>query len=175
MKANLLSILCGAAFVAISSPTLRAAPPPTPASALQSQPSTADNRQLEQMQARMKLLQEQMRRIREAKTPAERSKFLREHMHTMLEQMRAMRSMGGSMMSGMMGHGMMGGGMMRGGMGGGMRGEGMMGGGNTAATPAERRQWMQDRLDMMQMMMEQMMGQMQAMQGMTMREQGPHR
>ena len=156
MKANLLSILCGAAFVGISSPTLRAAPPPTPASALQSQPSTADNRQLEQMHARMKLLQEQMRRIREAKTPAERSKFLREHMHTMLEQMRAMRSMGGSMMSGMMGDGMMGGGMMRGGMGGGMRGEGMMGGGNTAATPAERRQWMQDRLDMMQMMMEQM-------------------
>ncbi len=151
MKANLLAILCGAAFVAISSPTLRAAPPPTPASAVQRQSSTADNERLEQMQARMKLLQEQMRRIREAKTPAERSKLLREHMHTMLEQMRAMRSMGGSMMSG------------------------MMGGGNTTATPAERHQWMQDRLDMMQMMMEQMMGQMQAMQGMTMREQGPHR
>ena len=165
MKTNPLAILCGAAFVAISSPTLRAAPPPTPASAVQRQSSTADNERLEQMQARMKLLQEQMRRIREAKTPTERSKLLREHMRTMFEQMRAMRSMGGGMMSGMMGHGMMGGGMMR---------EGMMGGGNATATSAERRQWMQDRLDMMQMMMEQMMGQMQAMQGITMRESSEH-
>ena len=116
----------------------------------------------------MRVMQEQMYRLHEAKSPAERSKLLREHMHTMLEQMRAMRAMGGGLMCG---RGMMGGGMMEGraggcgSMGAGMMGSGMMGGGNSAATPSERRQWMQDRLDMMQMMMEQMMGQMQAMGG----------
>ena len=128
------------------------------------------------MQARMKLMQEQMRRIREAKSPAERQKLLREHMQSMMEQMRAMRALGGGKMSGMMGGGMMGGGMMSGrNMGGGMMHGGMMGAclatgasGGKSATPVEQRECLQGRLDMMQMMMEQMMGHMQEMQGMGM-------
>jgi hypothetical protein len=120
---------------------------------------------LNAMEARMKLMQEQMRRIRSTKSPELRATLLREHMHTMMEQMQAMRAMGGRMMSGMMPRGMMGSPLM---------GHGMMGGGNRNAPSAEQcqrmhdrmRDQMQNRLDMMQLMMEQMMGQMQAMQGM---------
>jgi hypothetical protein len=163
----------------MSAPMLRAAPPP-PQSSAQAESSTPDqvsSTQWQQMLSRMKVMQKQMYRIRRAKSTAEREKLLREHMRTMFEQMQAMRAMGGSMMSGMMGRGMMGGGRMGGGMmGGGMGGGGMMGGatisglrgGSQGTTPDERKRWMQDRLDMMQMMMEQMMEQMQAMQGMGM-------
>ena len=133
----------------------------------------------------MKLMQEQMRRIRATKSPEVRATLLREHMHTMMEQMQAMRAMGGRMMSGMMPRGMMGGSSMGHGMmmAHGMMSEGMMGGGNRHAPSAEQcqrmhdrmRDHMQNRLDMMQMMMEQMMGQMQAMQGMPMEGKGPLR
>ena len=126
-------------------------------------------------------MQEQMRRIRATKNPEVRARLLREHMHTMMRQMQAMRAMGGPMMSGMMRRGMMGGISM---------GHGMAGGGNRQVSGAKRHPWsenrmpdhmqdrlammrmmmeqnhMQDRLDMMQMMMGQMMDQMQAMQGM---------
>lgn len=122
----------------------------------------------------MRLLQEQMRRIRETTNPAERSRLLREHMQTMIAQMWAMRPMGGQMMYGIMGRrGMRGGMRGREPMGGGMMGYGAMGGGNTGEMPSRQRQWIQDRLDIMQMMMEQMMGQMQAMEGMYM--SGPRR
>ena len=118
----------------------------------------------------MKLMQEQMRRIRATKSPELRATLLREHMHTMMEQMQAMRAMSGRMMSRMMPRGTMSGPSMRQGM----MGQGMMGGGNRNAPSAEQcqrmrdrtRDQMQNRLDMMQLMMEQMMGQMQAMQGM---------
>ncbi len=134
---------------------------------------------LSAMEARMKLMQEQMRRIRETKSPEMRAKLLREHMHTMMRQMQAMRAMGGRMMSGMMPRGM----MDSPSMGHGMMGDGMMGGGNRPAPSAEQcqrmhdrmRDQMQNRLDMMQLMMEQMIGQMQAMQGMPMEGTGPHR
>ena len=105
------------------------------------------------MQARMRLMREQMMRIHEAKSAAVRDRLLREHMQTMLEQMRAMRAMQGDRMCGMMGRGMMRGGMMPKGTGG-------------PGRSAMSAQCMQSRLDMMQMMMEQMMGQMQAMHGM---------
>ena len=153
-----------------------AAPSPrsAPAKASQSAPMAAKH--LAAMEARMKLMQEQMRRIRATKSPEARARLLREHMHTMMEQMRAMRAMGGRMMSGMMPRGMMGSPSM----GHGMMANGMMGGGNRNAPSAEQCQrmhdWMRDqmqnRLDMMQLMMEQMMGQMKAMQGMTMGGKG---
>lgn len=181
MKAKLTTGLMGAFILAMSAPVLRAAPPPAqpPAQAESPTPDQVSSQQWQQMLSRMKVMQQQMYRIHQTKSTAEREKLLREHMRTMLEQMQAMRAMGGSMMSGMMGRGMMSGGMMGGGtkgsgmMGGGMMGGGLMGGatasgsggGSQSARPAERKRWMQDRLDMMQMMMEQMMGQMQAMQG----------
>jgi hypothetical protein len=129
---------------------------------------------LSAMEARMKLMQEQMRRIRATKSPELRATLLREHMRTMMEQMQIMRAMGGRMMSGMMPRGRMGGPAM---------GHGMMGGGNRNAPSAEQCQRMQDRmrdqmqnrLDMMQLMMEQMMGQIQAMQGMPMEGKGSQR
>ncbi|MFP5248944.1 MAG: hypothetical protein ACLGP3_03860 [Acidobacteriota bacterium] len=152
MKTNFPTVLLGVALASLSVPALRAAPP----AARSSVATRATPKQIEQMQARMRLMQEQMRRIRETNSPAERARLLREHMQTMLEQMQAMRAFGGSTMYGMMG---------RRGTGRGMMGGGMMGGGNAAATPSERRQWMQDRLDLMQMMMEQMMSQLQASQG----------
>lgn len=96
MKANLATLLCGAALVALSGPALRAASPPTLAAAAQSQSSRATDKQFEQMQARMKLMQEQMSRIRQATDPKERQRLLHEHMQTMLEQMKAMRVMGGA-------------------------------------------------------------------------------
>ena len=138
----------------------------------------------------MKLMQEQMRRIREAKSPEVRAKLLREHMHTMMVQMQAMHVLGGPMMSGMMRSGM---------MDGISAGHGMTGSANRHASSSKQHPWsgdrmrdhlqdrldmmrmmmeqnhMQDRLDMMQMMMEQMMDQMQAMQGMTREGKGPHR
>ena len=186
VKAKQTTGLIGAFILAMSAPVLRAAPPPPPAQPpAQAESPTSDHvssNQWQQMLSRMKLMQQQMYRIHRAKSTAEREKLLREHMRTMLEQMQAMRAMGGSMMSGMMGRGMMSGGMMGGGttgggmMGGGMGGGAMMGGatasgsgsGSQSATPAEQKRWLQDRLDMMQMMMEQMMGQMHAMQGMDM-------
>lgn len=116
----------------------------------------------------MRLMHEQMMRIREAKSPVEREKLMREHMQTMLEQMRAMRAMGGSgnMTCGMMSGGMMSGGMMSGGkMGGGMMQGGAAGG---VTDGGGMMRCTRDRLDMMQMMMEQMMGQMKAMQDMGM-------
>jgi hypothetical protein len=183
MKCKPLTPLLAAAVAALSVAASRAAPPP-PHPAQSAAVTQRRSGQIRQLQARMRLMQEQMRRIDETHSPEERAKLLHEHMQTMLEAMRAMRAMGGGMMHHMMGgavtgRGMMGGamtgrGMMggamtgRGMMGGAMTGRGMMGGASSRATPAAQRRWMQDRLDMMQMMMEQMMGQMRAMEGMAM-------
>ena len=180
MKSRLSMALPGVALALFASAAAQAVPPspqPPPAHATESAAMAAQH--LSAMEARMKLMQEQMRRIRATKSPEVRATLLREHMHTMMEQMQAMRAMGGRMMSGMMPRGMMGGPSM----GPGMSGQGMMGGGHRHVPSAEQcqrmhdrmRDEMQNRLDMMQLMMEQMMGQMQAMQGMPMEGKGPNR
>jgi hypothetical protein len=175
MKSRLSVALPGVALALFTIVTAQAAPPsPRPPAARATEPASMAAQPLGAMEARMKLMQEQMRRIRATKNPEVRATLLREHMHTMMEQMQAMRAMGGRMMSDMMPRGMMGGPSM---------GHGMMGGGNRNAPSAQQcqrmrdrmRDHMQNRLDMMQMMMEQMMGQMQAMQGMTMEGKGPQR
>ena len=177
MKSRLSVALPGVALALFAIAAAQAAPPsPRPPTAQATQPAAMAAQHLNEMEARMKLMQEQMRRIRATKSPELRATLLREHMHTMMEQMQAMRAMGGRMMSGMMPRGMMGGPSM----GQGMMGQGMMGGGNRNAPSAEQcqrmhdrmRDEMQNRLDMMQLMMEQMMGQMKAMQGMTMGGKG---
>ena len=86
------------------------------------------------MQQGMKKMQDQMDRIRKTTDPKERQKLLDEHHQTMMENMKAMRGMGGSMM-----------------MGGDQKGGPMKGetGGRAGS--------MEQRMDMMQMMMEHMM------------------
>ncbi len=180
MKSRLSIAWPGVALALFAIAAAQAAPPsPRPPAAPATEPASMATKHLNEMEARMKLMQEQMRRIRATKSPEARATLLREHMHTMMEQMQAMRAMGGRMMSGMMPQGMMGGPSM----GHGMMGHGMMGGGNRNAPSAEQcqrmhdrmRDQMQNRLDMMQLMMEQMIGQMQAMQGIPMEGKGPQR
>jgi hypothetical protein len=106
---------------------------------------------LQQMQANVKKMDTQLKRIAKEKNEAERNRLLGEHLQTMRANMR----LAGGMASGcpMMGGGMMGPGMMGGGMGM-MMGPGagmMMGPGDMM----ERMQQMEKRMDMMQMMMEQ--------------------
>ena len=86
-------------------------------------------RNMDQWQARMKTMHEQMAKLAGAQDPEERQKLLAEHWRLMNEQMDAVNMMGGRMMGpGMMGPGMMGHGMMDSGtMGPGMMGPGMMG------------------------------------------------
>ena len=178
MKLRLSVVLPGvvlALFTIAAVQAAQAAPPSRRSPAAQAtEPASMAAKHLDEMEARMKLMQVQMRRIRATKSPELRATLLREHMDTMMEQMQAMRAMGGRMMSGMMPRGMMGSPLM---------GHGMMGGGNRNAPSAEQcqrmrdrtRDQMQNRLDMMQLMMEQMMGQMQAMQGMPTEGKGPQR
>ena len=175
MKSRLLVALPGVALALLAIAAAQAAPPSSrPPAAQATERASMAATHLKEMEARMKLMQEQMRRIRATKSPELRATLLREHMHTMMEQMHAMRAMGGRMMSGMMPRGMMSGPSM---------GHGMMGGGNRNAPSAQQcqrmrdrmRDHMQNRLDMMQVMIEQMMGQMQAMQGMRMAGKGPQR
>ncbi len=156
MKSRLSIALPGVALALFAIAAAQAAPPsPGPPAARATEPVSMSAKHLSEMEVRMKLMQEQMRRIRETKSPAIRAKLLREHMHTMMDQMQAMRAMDGR----------------------------MVGGGNQTSSSAEQRQWsqgrmrdhMQGRLDMMQLMMEQLMDHMQAMQGMTMGAKGPHR
>ena len=191
VKSRLSVALPGVALALLVIAAAHAAPPPPRAPAARAtEPASMSAKHLSAMEARMKLMQGQMRRICETKSPEVRAKLLREHMRTMMEQMRAMSVMGGPMMSRMMHRGMMGGISM---------GHGKMGSGDRHASSAKQhprgengmrddlqdrldmmrmmmeQSHMQDRLDMMQMMMGQMMGQMQAMQGMTMKGKGPHR
>ena len=180
MNSRLSIALQGVALTLFAIAIAQAAPPSVQPPATQAtERSSIAATHLKEVEARMKLMQQQMRRIRETKSPEVRATLLREHMHTMMEQMRAMRAMGGRMMSGMMSRG-----MMRGpSMGHGMTGHGMMGGDirNAPSTKQcqrmhdQMRDQMQNRLDMMQLMMEQMVGQMQAMQGMAMEGKGPQR
>ena len=148
MRVAIHTTLFGAVMVVLSVPTSHAASPqPTPqAQAAQSaQAPRARSLQLREMEARIRLMQEQMHRFRQSGNAEQRSTLLREHMRTMLGTMRMMREMGSQVTYGMMGEG---------GMGGGMMGRGMRADATTGATPRRQRRWMQDRRDIMQMMMD---------------------
>ena len=175
MKSRLSIAVPGVALALFAIAAAQAAPaaPPPPVGQA-SEPTPVAAQHLSEMEARMKLMQQQMRRIRETKSPQLRAKLLREHMNTMMAQMQAMRALGGPTMAAMMPRQMMGGPALgRRKMGG-----GMMSGGNRNASAEQcqqMRERMQNRLDMMQMMMEQMTGQMQAIQGTMMGERSPAR
>ena len=105
----------------------------------------------QQMQERMRLMQERMNKLRATTDPAERQRLLEEHFKLMQEQMASMRGLGGPMMGGGMGPGMMGGGI-----GPGPRAQGKPPG----PIPSDQRlRRMEERLDLMQQMMEQMLQQ----------------
>jgi len=111
-----------------------------------------DDKQMAQMQERMKEMQSQMERIHKTKDPNERRKLMQEHMESMNQGMKMMRGMGGGMTMGMMGG-------QSGGMGPGM----MRDDGKPAMDPKQRQDMMEKRMDMMHMMMEQMMQHQQMM------------
>ena len=112
-----------------------------------------DDKQMAQMQEKMKRMQQQMDRIHQAKDPKERHELMDEHFKTMQENMRMMRGMGGPMMMDTIG------GSRKDAMG-----PGMMGGNPTAGmNPKQQQEFMQRRMDMMQMMMEQVMRHQQMM------------
>jgi hypothetical protein len=113
-------------------------------------PGMMNQGQASQMQQHMKQMQEQMEKIRATRDPAERRKWMQEHMDSMNQGMMMMRGMGGPIMKGMMDG--------QSAMGGGRPGDmepGMMGG--------DAQEMMGRRMDMMQMMMEQMMQHQQMM------------
>ena len=96
---------------------------------------------MQDMQAAMTKMQEQMQKIRATTDPKERQKLMLEHMSTMRNAMGTMMKMGGP-----------GTGMMPGG--------GMMGGPSATPAPGDvpgRMGMMEQRMGMMQMMMDQMM------------------
>jgi hypothetical protein len=62
--------------------------------------------QMQDMQAHMLKMHEQMHKIMGAKSPAEREKLMQEHRTMMQEHMKTMRGPGGMMGGGMMGNGM---------------------------------------------------------------------
>ncbi|MBS2132154.1 hypothetical protein KEX41_28635 (plasmid) [Burkholderia thailandensis] len=103
--------------------------------------------QYEAMRSEMFKIMDQMHQIRQTKNPVERRRLLGEHMQTMQETMRMMRTMGGPMMMGMSG------GQQTGGPA--MHAQGASGG----VDVSERMTMLDQRMDMMQMMMEQMMQQ----------------
>ena len=109
------------------------------------------DKQMPQMQEKMKAMQGQMDKVRKTTEPKERQKLMQEHMQAMQENMKMMRGMGGPMMTGGGQHG----GMMMG------KKDGM-----TDGDMMKRHEMMEKRMDMMQMMMEQMMQRDQAMQSM---------
>ena len=100
------------------------------------------DKQMSQMQEKMKAMQGQMDRIRKTTDPKERRRLMQEHMQSMQENMKAMRAMGGPMMMGGKKGGMMEGDMM------------------------QRHGMMEKHMDMMQTMMGQMMQHEQMMESM---------
>ena len=110
------------------------------------------DKQMPQMQEKMKAMQAQMEKIRKTTDAKERQKLMQEHMQAMQENMKMMRGMGGPMMTGGGEHA----GMMMG-----SKKDGMMEG-----EMMKRHGMMEKRMDMMQMMMEQMMQRDQMMQQM---------
>jgi hypothetical protein len=98
------------------------------------------DKQMAPMQENIKKMQHQMDMIATTTDPKERQKLMQEHMQTMQENMKAMRSMGGPTMKG-----------------GGMAMDDKKGGGMMGGDVKKRQDGMEKRMDMMQMMMEQMM------------------
>lgn len=130
MKTSMLA----AAIVAcaLSAPVMSAQEPAAPAKPAMGMDM---DKQMSQMQENMKTMQQQMEKLRTTTDPQERQKLMQEHMQTMQKNMTAMRGMGGPTM------GMMGG----------------KGGPMMNMDPKQREDFLQRRIDMMQMMMEQMM------------------
>jgi len=117
-------------------------------------PATAADRdrQMAQMQDNLKRMEELMDRIHQTKDLKQRHELMDEHAKTMRENMQMMRGMGGPTMMGTMGAG------QKGGMGPGMTGGGRMEDDPMAGMdPKQQQEFMQRRMDMMQMMMEQIM------------------
>ena len=119
-------------------------------------PMTAADRdkQMAQMQENLKRMEQLMDRIHKTKDLKVRHELMDEHAKTMQENMQMMRGMGGPTMMDTMGGG------QKGTMGPGMMsGSGQMTGGNPMAgmDPKQQQEFMQRRMDMMQMMMEQIM------------------
>ena len=102
-----------------------------------------DEKHMAHMQDNMKIMQDQMKKVRATKDPKERQKLMQEHMQTMQKNMEMMRGMGGPMMATM---------------------GGQDGGQMSGMDPKQRQEMMEKRMDMMQMMMEQMMQHDQMMQ-----------
>jgi len=115
-----------------------------------------DQDQMQQMQQNWSRMNGFMQQMPGAGSPEERQRFLEDHWEAMEDQMELMHR-------GMMGPGMMGG---SGAMMGGNQGQGMMnsqpGQGNRQGNPSgfspdQRLQFMENRMDQMQLMMEQML------------------
>lgn len=166
MKAKSSTLLCGVAAAVLSAPVLCAPQRPNRlATAQASTQAPANGPQLEQVNARFRLMQEQMRRLHTTHNPQERSRLLQDHMRAMLTQMQAMRSLGRQRHSSVHGGQMQGREVMRhGAMGGAMMGRGRSSRGASNAAETQRAQWMRQRLEMQQMLMQQMLEQMRAMQ-----------
>ena len=130
MKTSMLA----AAIVAcaLSAPVMSAQEPAAPAKPAMGMDM---DKQMSQMQENMKTMEQQMEKLRTTTDPQERQKLMQEHMQTRQKNMTAMRGMGGPTM------GMMGG----------------KGGPMMNMDPKQREDFLQRRIDMMQMMMEQMM------------------
>lgn len=116
---------------------------PTPAKPAM---NMAMDKQMPQMQEKMKAMQAQMDKIRKTSDPMERQKLMQAHMQAMQENMKMMHGMGSGQSGGMM-------------MG--AKKDGM-----TDGDMMKRHEMMEKRMDMMQMMMDQMMQRDQMMQSM---------
>lgn len=128
------------------------------AQAQQKAPNVAEfDKQAAQVQENIRVMQEQMDKIRQTQDPQARQKLLQEHWATMQSGMGMMHGMWGPGMMGCCASGSMMGGHM---MGGHMMGWQGMGGYYSKLTPEQikQRQYMTDRyMGMQQMMMEHMM------------------
>jgi hypothetical protein len=135
-------MLASAGLGAQDKPVEKQAPAVQPAG-----PGMTDmDKQMAQMQENVKRMQRLMERMHQAKEAKERHDLLDEHYTMMQENMQMMRGMGGPMLRDTMGGGR------------------MMGGNPMAGMDSKQQQdFMQRRMDIMQMMMEQIMRHQQRM------------
>lgn len=142
------------ATLALGAPYAAAQTAPTPT---KPRATVADvDKQTEQMQENVKRMQQQMDGIHETKDPTVRHKLLDEHAETMKENMEMLRGMGGPTMTDTMRERPAGG--MESGMGLGTAGaSGRSGDPMAGMDPKQQVEFMQRRMDMMQMMMEQIL------------------
>lgn len=158
MKKTVLAAACAMALLSIA--PVNAQPSGSAGNGVQAQrnaPSVAEfDKQAAKLDENIKLMQEQMDKIRQTQDPQLRQKLLQDHWATMQSCMGMMQGMWGSGMMGCCGGSMMGGHMM----GGGMMGWHNMRGYYSKLTPKQmkQRQYMMDRyMGMQQMMMDHMM------------------